>query len=125
MAVLTILEKSHFGVKSGKIRHCTENICIFSINQFLAVQGPFFHQYYNFCFFRLVIRLFCGSFNDFQKISFLGSKMVNKYVPKICSFSTNQFLAVQGAAKQQIQADSYMTPRCPYDPCIAPKMTPI
>ena len=40
----------------------------------LAVQGAFLHQLSPFLVCRLVIRLFCGSFNDFEKISFFGSK---------------------------------------------------
>ena len=41
---------------------------------FLAVQGAFLHQLSLFLVCGLVIRLFCGSFNDFEKISFFGSK---------------------------------------------------
>ena len=40
----------------------------------LAVQGEFLHQLSPFLVCRLGIRLFCGSFNDFEKISFFGSK---------------------------------------------------
>ena len=44
--------------------------------RFLAVRGTFLHQLSPFLVCRLVITLFYGSFNDFEEISFLGSKTV-------------------------------------------------
>ena len=49
-------------------------IYIFSTNQFLAVQGVFLHLASPFLVCRLVLTLFYGRFNDFEKISLLGSK---------------------------------------------------
>ena len=42
--------------------------------RFLAVQGAFLQQLSAFLICRLVITLFCGSFNDLKNISFLRSK---------------------------------------------------
>ena len=52
---------------------------------FRAVQGAFLHQSLPFLVCRLVIKLFCGSFNDFGEIPFLGPKTA-RCVPKICHF---------------------------------------
>ena len=52
---------------------------------FRAVQGAFLHQSSPFLVCRLVIKLFCGSFNDFGEIPFLGPKTA-RCVPKICHF---------------------------------------
>ena len=38
------------------------------------MQGVFFHQISPFLVCRLVIKLFCGSFNDFGEIPFFGAK---------------------------------------------------
>ena len=61
--------------------------------------GCFLHQLSPFLVCRLVIT-FCGSYNNFEKISFFGSKQQN-WVWEICIFSTNQFLTVQGAFLHQ------------------------
>merc|ERR1712055_28506 len=52
---------------------------------FFSVQGVFLHQISPFWDCRLVIKLFCGSFNDFGEIPLLGPK-TRKCVPKICHF---------------------------------------
>ena len=72
MEVLRILNKSHFW--GQKRQNQVRKICIFITNQFLAVQGTFLHQLSPFLVCRLVLTLFCGSFNIFLKIPFLGSK---------------------------------------------------
>ena len=43
---------------------------------FFRVQGAFLHQISPFLVCRLVIKLFCGSFNDFGVFRFLGPKTV-------------------------------------------------
>ena len=71
MEVLTILKKTHFW--GQKRQNEVLNICIFSTNQFLAVQGAFLRQSLPFLVCRLVITLFYGGFDNFAKIMFLGS----------------------------------------------------
>ena len=72
MEVLTILKNLIFGVKTEK--NYVLKIYNFSTNQFFAVHGAFLHLAPPFLVGRLVITLFYGSFIDFEKISFLGSK---------------------------------------------------
>ena len=76
-------------------------IYIFSTNQFLAVQGVFLHIAPPFLVCRLVITLFYGSFNDFDKNHILGSKTA-KLGTKNLHF---QYKSVFSSAKQQIQVD--------------------
>ena len=76
-------------------------IYIFSTNQFLAVQGVFLRQLLPFLVCRLVITLFYGSFNNFEKIMFLGSKTA-KLGAKNLHF---HYKSVFSSAKQQIHVD--------------------
>ena len=68
-----------------KTAQCIPKICHFLNFTFLPLQVVFLHQISPFLVFRLVIKLFCGSFIDFGKIPFLGPKTA-QYVPKICHF---------------------------------------
>ena len=70
MEVLTILAKSHFWNQKRAL--CTENMPFLEISHFSLCRVCFFTKYRHF--FRLVIKLFCGSFNDFGKIPLLGPK---------------------------------------------------
>ena len=49
------------------------------------MQGIFLHKISSFLVFRLVIKLFCGSFNDFGEIPFLAPKTPQS-VLKLCHF---------------------------------------
>merc|ERR1712055_1189615 len=81
--VLTILAKSHFW--GQKRRAVYRKYAIFLNFTFFTLQGVFLHQISPFLVCRLVIKLFCGSFNDFGEIPFLGPKTA-RCVPKICHF---------------------------------------
>ena len=59
------------------------------------VQGAFLYQISPFLVFGLVIKLFCGSFNDFGEIPFLGPKTA-RCVPKICHFLKFQIFLSEG-----------------------------
>ena len=60
----------------------SQNIIIFGLQ---ACYNNAFWKFYKDLKIISSIKLFCGSFNDFGKIPFLGPKMV-RYVPKICHF---------------------------------------
>ena len=89
-----ILKRSRF-LGSKKVKLGTKNICIFSTNQFLAVQGACVHQILPFLVCRLVIT-FCGS----KKTNF-GVKNSKIRYPK-CAFSVEISFS---NAKQQIEVD--------------------
>ena len=78
-----ILAKSHFW--DQKQRAVYRKYAISWNFTFFSVQGVFIHQISPFLVCRLVIKLFCGSFNDFGEIPFLGPKTA-RCVPKICHF---------------------------------------
>ena len=62
---------------------------------FLAVQGLFLIQISPFLVCRLVIKLFCGRFNNFGEIPFLGPKTA-RCVPKICHFLKFHIFSIAG-----------------------------
>ena len=66
------LKKSHFWGQKWQIQ--IVKIYIFSTNQFLAVQCVFLHQLSPFLVCRLVLTLFCKSFNIFFKNPIFGVK---------------------------------------------------
>ena len=64
------------------------------------MQGVFIHQISPFLVCRLVIKLFCGSFNDFGEILLLGPK-TRKCVPKICHFLNFHIFSNAGCISSQ------------------------
>ena len=64
------------------------------------MQGLFLHQISPFLVCRLVIKLSCGSFNDFGEIPLLGPK-TRKCVPKIYHFLNFHIFSNAGCISSQ------------------------
>ena len=87
-----------FGAKNTAV--WIRNIPFFFNFTFFALQDVFLHQILPFLVCRLVIKLFCGIFNNFGKIPLMGPKM-QKRVPKICHFLNFHIFSNSGCISSQ------------------------